>query len=650
MTVERLLASLDFERVAKDHALDSTLMPTLAPRFRRRPGSRPPEPEKRSLPPPPSADRTSHELKVKGPLAEGGMGTISLAEQSALRRDVALKTLKDEFLEPTFADRMRREARILGLVEHPNIVPLYALDTDERNAPRMVMKRIEGVSWRELIRDPKHPAIPGGQRDRLAWHLGVLRKVCDAVHYAHSKGVLHLDLKPANVMIGAFREVYLVDWGVAVCTDDTQRGWLPMADEVNEVLGTPAYLAPEMVDVASKRLGPRSDVFLLGATLYEVLTGKPPHEGESLQELLAAAYLAEEPELPESVPAELQAIVKKAMATDPEDRHESPEALRAELSDFLEHRTSISLAGQASAELAQLRAFIELETEEPSETGTRIPEVSDDRNARVQRLFGRVRFGFAEARRQWPDNPIAREGQRAALLLMGRYHVHRGEAASAEGLMESLAPSDGEAEAIRKEAKRQRREAARIERLGLDETDTGGRARGKIVMGAALLVTLPTLATWVAGQLELYEFAWWHIFAYDVLLAGFLGLGAVLSRRTLRSRRSRRMTMSILVLALLSVGMRLTAMALGVGGVRSAALELVFFGSGCTLASVMSDRRFFLAAPGLFVGAALVLLVPGHAHLWIALSGLAGPLPLAWAWLRAPERESPEELSRRRRC
>ncbi|HJL30460.1 MAG TPA: protein kinase, partial [Polyangiaceae bacterium LLY-WYZ-15_(1-7)] len=289
MTLEQLMAALDMEAVPEDHALDSTLLPTLAPRVRReRKSSRPPEDQvdehaadpaaedqagakgaarslsDRSLSDRPLSDRPPEELRsqglrVKGPLAEGGMGRIDLAEQGGLRRDVALKTLRDEFLEPAFADRLLREARVLAQVEHPHVVPLYGLEADARNAPVLVMKRIEGVPWRRLIRDDAHPAFPADAEDRLAWHLHVLMDVCDAVHYAHSKGVLHLDLKPDNVMIGAFREVLLVDRGVAVCTDEAKRGWLPMADEVQEVLCTPAYLAPEMVDVARRALGPATD-------------------------------------------------------------------------------------------------------------------------------------------------------------------------------------------------------------------------------------------------------------------------------------------------------------------------------------------------------------------------------------------------------
>src|SRR5690606_32209693 len=244
---------------------DSTLEPTVAPSIRSLSG-------RNTAPPSLHPDvGTGNTIRIKGPLAEGGMGVIKLAEQGALRREVAVKTLRDTFLDDNFIARLKREARVTGLVEHPNIVPIYSLQVDERGSPLMVMKRIEGVAWRALIRNPAHPSKLVDPADPLGFHLNVLMKVADAVHYAHSRGILHLDLKPDNVMIGFFNDVYLVDWGVAVSTREEHRGFLPMADEVSEVLGTPAYIAPEMVDVANQPLTIKTDVYLLGAVLHEVL-------------------------------------------------------------------------------------------------------------------------------------------------------------------------------------------------------------------------------------------------------------------------------------------------------------------------------------------------------------------------------------------
>ena len=633
MTLEQLVESFDLESVPENHALDTTLMPTLAPRIRQTQGERsvPPRPKRKTLQPPAKDDRDSNALRVKGPLAEGGMGTIKLAEQAGLRREVAVKTLRDPFLESAFAARLLREGRILGLVEHPNVVPLYGFSTDERNAPMLIMKRIEGVPWRALIRDPKHPAFPSDADDRLAWQLQVLMRVCDAVHYAHSRGVLHLDLKPDNVMIGAFREVVLLDWGVAVCTDDKYRDWLPMADEICEVLGTPAYLAPEMVDVGRQALTPRTDVYLLGACLHEILVGRPPHKGENLQQLLYAAYDAQIPIFPDEVPIELAAICQKAMNPDPAERYESAEAMRRAIRDFRSHRFAQSLATNALAELEELERLIGEALDSPSH----IRERSSERNAKIQRVFGRCRFGLAESLRHWPHNPETRPAQTRALLAMARYHLHRGEAASAETLLEEL---DGvtEAEPLREEARDQRQRAAELERKDQEEhLDPGRRARGKMLLGGAMLAILGTTAAYVLGRADVYQYQWWNTLVFDVSVPLFFGIGGLLGRGMTTSKRSKRTLMTLIVLGLLAVLLRVVGVAMGLRDLRSTVLELFFFGAGAVLAGVMADRRFYIAAPGLFLGAMLVLFVPEHAQLFLALAILLGPVPLGLAWLRS---------------
>lgn len=631
MTVEQMLSSLDFGPVRRGHAYDSTLVPTLAPKRRRTTTIPPAEGGKPTLPPPAQGERSSHHHEVKGPLAEGGMGLVNLAEQPALRRKVALKSLKDDFLDVGFAERMRREARILGLVEHPYIVPLYALDTDERNAPLMVMKRIEGVPWRDLIHDENHPSFPDDATDKLRWHLRVFMRVCDAVGYAHSKGVLHLDLKPDNVMIGSFREVYLVDWGVAVATAEEHRGWLPMADEIQEVLGTPAYIAPEMVAVGSREIGPATDVYLLGSTLHELLMGKPPHSGSTLQELFSAAYLSEAPLL-EGIAPELAAIVRKALSPEPSDRHSSVEELRTAVRDFLEHRRSLALVEQAEDEVALLREQCQgLPGAEQSPAQGRISAANDDANIAVQRAFGRARFGLAEALRQWPENERATALYAEATSLMAGYHLRRGEVASAEILLAEL--DEAHAAPLREEAERQRREAARLEQLALQERDIGVKARGRFLAIAAFAVALPAFVIFGLNQAGLYRHHWWSGLGYDIALAGFFVIGGSFARRT--TSRSKRLLFTIILIALLTVVVRVFGLALGLTTMRSSALELVYFASGCVVAGVLSDKRFYVAAPGLFAGALLVLTFPAWAPLWVALAALAGPLPLAILWWSA---------------
>src|SRR5690606_26732115 len=146
----------------------------------------------------------------------------------------------------------------------------------------LVMKRIEGVPWSTLARDPSHPVWDEVRGDRLVHHLRVLLSVCRAVELAHDRGFLHRDVKLANVMLGRFGEVYLLDFGLAISLEEAR------AHPIEAIQGTPQYMAPEMLDPA-RSLDERSDVFLLGATLHHLLTGRPRHDGESYGAVLFAA-------------------------------------------------------------------------------------------------------------------------------------------------------------------------------------------------------------------------------------------------------------------------------------------------------------------------------------------------------------------------
>lgn len=164
-------------------------------------------------------------------LAAGGVGVVHLATQAALRREVAAKVLRADRRGAESVAALLREAWITGYLEHPNIVPVHLLTTGEQG-PVMVMKRIEGTAWSSLLDDPG--ALAELHRgDAFEWHLRVLITVCHAVHFAHSRGIVHLDLKPCNVMIGRYGEVYLVDWGVAASLPDRSSPWRSAASSTS---------------------------------------------------------------------------------------------------------------------------------------------------------------------------------------------------------------------------------------------------------------------------------------------------------------------------------------------------------------------------------------------------------------------------------
>lgn len=248
------------------------------------------------------------------PLGRGGMAEVYLGHDEVLDRDVAVKILLAKLLpDARFLERFRREARAAAALSHPNIVAVH--DTgDEGGAPFIVMECVRGRSLDTLL--------PGGVgRDQA---LEICAEVCAALAYAHAHGIVHLDIKPGNILIAADGGVKVTDFGIArAAGSDTAT--------TTSVLGTASYLSPEQA-----RSGPvdgRSDLYSLGIVLYELATGRVPFRGGTpLQVALQHVSAQPQPpsELTELDPA-FEALVLKALAKDPDERHQSAHELRAEL-------------------------------------------------------------------------------------------------------------------------------------------------------------------------------------------------------------------------------------------------------------------------------------------------------------------------------
>ncbi|MBL8860824.1 MAG: serine/threonine protein kinase [Planctomycetes bacterium] len=322
--------------------------------------------------------------RLEGEVARGGMGAILRVWDEDLRRHLAMKVVLGQATPGTgtppvdarLLARFLEEAQITGQLEHPGIVPVHELGLDADGRVYFTMKLVKGrdlAAVFELVREGRE----GWSETRA---LGVLLKVCEALAYAHSKGVVHRDLKPQNVMVGDFGEVYVMDWGLARVIGDARASPARPAGDAphvrterfqeresspasslmtleGDVVGTPAYMSPEQARGELEALSPRSDVYALGAMLYDLLAGAPPYttRGEHTGGAAVWKRVLDGPpppleELAPRAPSELVAIQAKAMAREASQRYADVAALAEDLRAFLEGRVVGAFEAGALAE------------------------------------------------------------------------------------------------------------------------------------------------------------------------------------------------------------------------------------------------------------------------------------------------------------
>jgi serine/threonine-protein kinase len=282
---------------------------------------------------------TPPHLRIFGELGRGGMGRIHPATDRNLLRHVALKRLDKELArEPFYRDGFIAEAQMTGQLEHPNIVPVHELAIGNNGVPYFTMKLVQGVSFDRWLRDPfRGPGSP----ERLEQGLEIFVKVCDAVAYAHHRGVIHRDIKPDNIMVGSFGQVYVMDWGLARLTKTVPASGADAQMEAPGPVGTPAYMSPEQARGNPAEMDERSDVFGLGAVLYELLSGKVPYgETHDQERILALASAGRVIPFDQAagdlgVSKSMRAIVQKAVAVDPAERFQSVMELEEAVRRFL---------------------------------------------------------------------------------------------------------------------------------------------------------------------------------------------------------------------------------------------------------------------------------------------------------------------------
>ncbi len=258
-------------------------------------------------------------------VAEGGMAVVYRAIDHRLDRPIAIKALKRDSSEIVRVG-FEREAQLMARLDHPGIVPVHGMSPPDHASRLFTMKLVEGRTIAAII-ESGHP--PRGRA--LATMLRSVLRMCETLAYAHDRGVIHRDLKPENVMLGRYGECYIMDWGVALELDARDQ-------EVDEVIGTPAFMAPEQARGRIADIDQRTDVFGLGAILYFILTGHPPYPGGEVTQILAAAREGRTIDLSSSepsIPARLSDIVSKALAPEREHRFATVMQMHEAIEQFL---------------------------------------------------------------------------------------------------------------------------------------------------------------------------------------------------------------------------------------------------------------------------------------------------------------------------
>ncbi len=360
----------------------------------------------------PATELTLREpLRLQESLGRGGMGDVYEAEQASLERQIAIKLLH------TTSARHRRhflaEAVCQGLLEHPNIVPVHGLGQTETGVPFLAMKRVTGKTWAQAR---------SSQPDDLAAQLEILVQVCNAVAYAHSRGIIHCDLKPSNIMIGAFGEVLVVDWGLALSMKETAEGSrIQHRSALKSLCGTPRYMPPELARGDGLAVSPSTDTYLLGGLLYWILSKRPPRSDSNALVAVLQARDGEVDALDADLPAELVAICKQALSAEPARRYARAEELRDAVRAYLRHRQSLDLTTQARQQLDALVA-----------TTREKPEGRED----LYEDLSQAVAGFCQARQLWAANPLVPGGEFEARLCYARTALRLGDLALARAQLD----------------------------------------------------------------------------------------------------------------------------------------------------------------------------------------------------------------------
>jgi serine/threonine protein kinase len=373
------------------------------------------------------------ELEIIGEIGTGGMGSVFRAWQNSLGRELAIKRLRTDIEAAGARDQFENEARVTAFLDHPNIVPVHDFGADQQGRIFYSMKLIKGTPWSRILAARRAgSAGPGADGLDLRDHLEILLEVCNAAAFAHSRGILHRDIKADNVMVGDYGEVLLVDWGLGVAVDSARapRGVADLS-KVGVQAGTPTHMAPETARGERARVGTWTDGYQLAAVLFDLLYGRPPHGADTALEAVKVAA-RNDWHFPEQVPPDLRPyhevlrpVLERGLATDTELRFADAKAFATELRTALRNLDAARLADSAFAELEALRASA--------------PAGPHERYRRLARIIGTLEKSLGS----WPENPDARAWLAGAHLDHAEISLAAGDLVSAGSHFDELARLPG---------------------------------------------------------------------------------------------------------------------------------------------------------------------------------------------------------------
>jgi len=365
-----------------------------------------------------SEDVSNSHFEIEYEIGQGGLGRVDAATQLCFDRRVAIKRVRSDRGNDFAEKQLKEEAQLMGKLEHPAIPPVHIVGLDDDGQIALIMKFIQGNSWLDIIKRDykkiKNKRLPQWYIEK---HLNYFLRIGEALEFAHKKSIIHRDIKPENVVIGDYGEVYLIDWGIACELDENRNFHGP------GYAGTPCYAAPETI-TNSPRWDVRSDVYLMGATLYQILSGEPPHRGASVQEVFSKIAENSSPDISNDCPDTLRFICQGAMIGDVESRYTSVHAMLEDVRYFLTDGELTELFAKAAEDLRQIRELSESKK-----------EISDE----LEIIGSRCRFRLEEFIYRSPNNKQAKLNLEECLKILTEDAIKNKRIAIARGLIKQYA-------------------------------------------------------------------------------------------------------------------------------------------------------------------------------------------------------------------